>query len=38
MATFQTRLRDGVDLDQLDSDLVAVVQETIKPTRVSRSL
>ena len=35
IATFQRHLRDEVDLDQLHTDLVTVVQETVQPTRVS---
>jgi hypothetical protein len=32
---FSTRLRDQVDLDALSSELLAVVDQTMEPTRVS---
>jgi hypothetical protein len=32
---FSTRLRDQVDLDTLSTDLLAVVDQTMEPTRVS---
>jgi hypothetical protein len=32
---FSTRLRDQVDLDTLSSELLAVVGQTMEPTRVS---
>jgi hypothetical protein len=32
---FSTRLRDQVDLDTLSSELLAVVDQTMEPTRVS---
>lgn len=35
LAAFQSQLRDEVDLDQLTADVVAVVQETMEPARVS---
>ena len=33
--TFATRLRDQVDLDALNGELLAVVDQTMQPTRVS---
>jgi hypothetical protein len=33
--TFSTRLRDQLDLDTLSAELVAVVDQTMEPTRVS---
>jgi hypothetical protein len=35
IAAFGTRLRDQVDLDTLTGELLAVVHQTIQPTRVS---
>lgn len=35
LAALQSHLRDEVDLDQLTADVLAVVQETIEPARVS---
>jgi hypothetical protein len=32
---FATRLRDQVDLDALDRELLAVVDQTVQPTRAS---
>jgi hypothetical protein len=32
---FSTRLRDQIDLDTLSSELLAVVDQTMEPTRVS---
>ena len=32
---FSTRLRDQVDLDTLSTELLAVVDQTMEPTRVS---
>jgi hypothetical protein len=32
---FSTRLRDQVDLDTLSAELLAVVDQTMEPTRVS---
>jgi hypothetical protein len=32
---FSTRLRDEVDLDTLSAELLAVVDQTMQPTRVS---
>jgi hypothetical protein len=33
--TFSVRLRDEVDLDTLAAELLAVVDETVQPTRAS---
>ena len=33
--TFSIRLRDQVDLDTLSAELLAVVDQTMEPTRVS---
>jgi hypothetical protein len=33
--TFSTRLRDQIDLDTLSAELLAVVDQTMEPTRVS---
>lgn len=38
MQAFSTRLRDQVDLDTLSTELLAVVDQTMQPTRVSVSL
>ena len=35
IAAFSSRLRQQVDLDALTTDLVAVVERTMQPTRVS---
>jgi hypothetical protein len=35
VAAFATRLRDQVDLDSLQGDLLAVVDQTMQPTRAS---
>jgi hypothetical protein len=35
IAAFSARLRDELDLDALTGELLAVVQETIQPTRAS---
>jgi hypothetical protein len=35
IATFSARLRDQVDLDTLSSELLAVVDQTMQPTRTS---
>ena len=35
IATFSARLRDEVDLDTLTAELLAVVEQTMQPTRVS---
>jgi hypothetical protein len=35
IATFSARLRKEVDLDTLTGELLAVVEETMQPTRVS---
>jgi hypothetical protein len=35
IAAFSTRLRDQVDLDTLSTELLAVVDQTMQPTRVS---
>jgi hypothetical protein len=35
IAAFSTRLRDQLDLDTLATELVAVVDQTMEPTRVS---
>ena len=32
---FSTRLRDQIDLDTLSTELLAVVDQTMEPTRVS---
>jgi hypothetical protein len=32
---FSTRLRDQIDLDTLSSELLAIVDQTMEPTRVS---
>jgi hypothetical protein len=32
---FSTRLRDQIDLDSLSAELLAVVDQTMEPTRVS---
>jgi hypothetical protein len=32
---FSTRLRDQVDLDTLSTELLAVVDQTMEPTRIS---
>jgi hypothetical protein len=38
MAGFSTRLRQQVDLDTLTTELMAVVDETMQPTRASLAL
>jgi hypothetical protein len=35
VAAFSTRLRDEIDLDTLSAELIAVVNQTMQPTRVS---
>jgi hypothetical protein len=35
IAAFSTRLREEVDLDTLSAELLAVVDQTMEPTRVS---
>jgi hypothetical protein len=35
LAAFSATLRDEVNLDQLETDLLSVVQETMQPTRIS---
>jgi hypothetical protein len=35
IAAFSTRLRDQLDLDTLTAELLAVVAQTMEPTRVS---
>jgi hypothetical protein len=35
VAAFSTRLRDEIDLDTLSAELLAVVDQTMEPTRVS---
>jgi len=35
LSAFQSRLRDGVDLDQLSNEIVAVLQDTINPSAVA---
>jgi hypothetical protein len=35
LASFTSRLRDEVDLDQLAGDLAAVVNDTVQPASVS---
>jgi hypothetical protein len=35
IAGFSTRLRDQVDLDSLATELLAVVDQTMQPTRAS---
>jgi hypothetical protein len=35
IAAFSTRLRDQLDLDTLSAELLAVVDQTMEPTRVS---
>ena len=35
IAAFSTRLRDQIDLDTLSAELLAVVAQTMEPTRVS---
>jgi hypothetical protein len=35
LATFSTRLRDNVDLEDLSEEIMAVAQETVQPSRLS---
>jgi len=35
LAAFSATLRDEVNLDQLETDLLSVIQETMQPTRIS---